>query len=112
MRIRRMRTERALRFTAIRRFPAASEAALVFVGIAVERDQIRVVADQLSGVPEVHFAAIVLGHFEIIATLVLEDRRSLYSVISAIGALPGVLRTESMEAIVAVKTFSTEATFR
>jgi len=105
--IKRLLSEKLLEIVAVRNLATVEDATLVFVGISAERARIAQVAEALRECPEVHFAAIVLGRFDILASLVVADRANLYQVLREhIAGIPGVLRTETMEGLVSVKTFA------
>ena len=65
------------------------------IGITVEGD-VRVVAESLSGLPEVDYVVMCAGSFDLLAEVVCEDDERLLQVLNdSVRSIPGVRGTET-----------------
>jgi Lrp/AsnC family transcriptional regulator for asnA, asnC and gidA len=66
-----------------------------FVGLDVERRQLTSVAKKITQMPEVQFAAITTGPYDITIQVVSLSNRKLYAFIMELGNIEGVKDTET-----------------
>jgi Lrp/AsnC family transcriptional regulator for asnA, asnC and gidA len=103
-RIKRLEQQKMIRITAVTSVLALGMAAAAYVGVVVERGKLYEVADALKQIPEVRFVAITLGQYDIVLNVLVETREELLQLLSdQIATIPGVRRTETTEALYAVK---------
>ena len=102
--LKRLEDQHMLRITAITDLSAMGMRAAAQVGIFVEQNRARDVADAVAALPGVTFVAITFGQYDIIAVVLVETREELLNLLSdRIAGIPGVRRTESMEFLRAEK---------
>lgn len=103
-RVKRLEQQKMIRITAVTSVLALGMAAAAYVGVVVERGKLYEVADALKQIPEVRFAAITLGQYDIVLNVLVETREELLRLLSdQIATIAGVRRTETTEALYAVK---------
>lgn len=103
-RIKRLEQQKMIRITAVTSVLALGMAAAAYVGVVVERGRLYEVADALKQITEVRFVAITLGQYDIVIDVLVGTREELLQLLSEqIATIPGVRRTETTEALYAVK---------
>jgi Lrp/AsnC family transcriptional regulator for asnA, asnC and gidA len=111
--IRRMEEQKLMRISAVTSLRAMGMRSAAHVGIFVEPDCAREVAEALTRIPEVTFVAITFGQYDLIAVLLVETREQLLNLLSEqIATIRGVRRTETAEVLQAVKHEYTQVVLR
>jgi Lrp/AsnC family transcriptional regulator for asnA, asnC and gidA len=97
-RIRRMTDQKLIRITAIRNIQGLERPIAAMVGIEVEPQHLREVAEALREMPETGFVGIMMGRHDIYSLVFARDTTELSELLlESIGRLPGVVRTESAQ---------------
>lgn len=103
-RVARLREKGVLRITAVNNLEVGERVVFAFVGLEVERARASAVARQLTAIPEVRFAATVLGRWDILAIVVVESAAALAMLLNGrIARIRGVERAETRQALRFVK---------
>ncbi|MGB5078196.1 MAG: Lrp/AsnC family transcriptional regulator [Sphingorhabdus sp.] len=103
-RIKRLQQERLIAFTAITGFNLSNHTKLAFIGIQVEVENVRSIAEQISDIPLVSGVMIVMGRFNILAICLFDELEHLVGIASdQILALPGVHHVETSIAVRTIK---------
>lgn len=90
-RVARLRKEGLIHITAIRNVAIGREVVFASIGIELSTSQHRRVADKLCGMRQVHFVAHVLGRYDIIAQVLVENTAELSDFVNnTIGRIPGI----------------------
>lgn len=104
-RIRRLESERLIRFTALTNQAQSADLKLVFIGIHVERDKIYDVLDAVSAMPMINCSVTLLGRFDILAVGLFKDLQHMLEEMNGrIALLPGVRKLETWVTIKTIKT--------
>jgi Lrp/AsnC family transcriptional regulator for asnA, asnC and gidA len=102
-RIKRLQAAGLLRIIAVRNLNYGPFA-LAHLGILVEAGELRSVAAAVAGVPETVFAAIAVGHYDLVAMVMGNDRGHLAEILNdRIACIPGINRIEATETLRSMK---------
>jgi Lrp/AsnC family transcriptional regulator for asnA, asnC and gidA len=103
-RIKRLEQQKIIRIAAVTSVTAMGMGAAAYVGVTVDRGRLYEVAETLKQIPQVQFVAITLGQYDIVLDLLTETREELLHILNdQIATIPGVRRSETTEAIYALK---------
>lgn len=102
-RVAQMRRNRQIHITAIRDAVVGKAAVFAFVGVELNEGHRSDVIDALVDMPDVTFVANVLGRYDILAQMLVDDASALSGVLGAIDALPGVRNLSCSQALNLVK---------
>ena len=104
-RIRRLESERLIRFTALTNQAQSANLKLVFIGIHAERDKIYDIVDAISAMPMINCCVTLLGRFDILAVGLFRDLQHLLEEMNGhISVMPGVRNVETWVTIKTIKT--------
>ncbi len=96
MRLKRLMDGRVLRMQPMLNLERFGEWHLAIIGLNIEGRQLEQCADQIAKLPEVVNTMVVAGHFDLIATLLLEDQKSLTAFITRkLSKIPGIRNSET-----------------
>lgn len=102
-RVAQMRRNRQIHITAIRDAVVGKAAVFAFVGVELNEGHRADVVDALVAMPDVTFVANVLGRYDILAQILVDDATVLSGVLGAIDALAGVRNLSCSQALNLVK---------
>ena len=103
-RIKRLQQEGMIAFTAITGFDLSNRTNLAFIGVQVDVDSVREVANRIAELSLVSGVMIVMGRFNILAMCLFDELENLVGLASdQILALPGVHHVETSIAVRTMK---------
>ena len=103
-RIKRLQQEGMIAFTAITGFDLCNRTNLAFIGVQVDVDSVREVANRIAELSLVSGVMIVMGRFNILAMCLFDELENLVGLASdQILALPGVHHVETSIAVRTMK---------
>ncbi len=103
-RIKRLQQEKLISFTAITSFGLYRQTRLAFIGVQVDVDNVKPVADVIAAMPEINGVLITLGRFNILAICLFNELDELHNVASnLILPIEGVNHVETSIAVQTVK---------
>lgn len=103
-RIKRLQQEGMIAFTAITGFDLSNRTNLAFIGVQVDVDSVREVANRIAELSLVSGVMIVMGRFNILAMCLFDELENLVGLASdQILALPGVHHVETSIAVRTIK---------
>lgn len=103
-RIKRLQQEGMIAFTAITGFDLSNRTNLAFIGVQVDVDSVREVANRIAELSLVSGVMIVMGRFNILAICLFDELENLVGLASdQILALPGVHHVETSIAVRTIK---------
>lgn len=101
-RIRRLQKDRLIAFTAITSFELADTTKMAFVGVQVEVDRVREIAEKVADLPDINAVMVTMGRFNITAICLFNELYRLHEIASEqILSIDGVHHVETS---IAVKT--------
>lgn len=101
-RIRRLQKDRLIAFTAITSFELADTTKMAFIGVQVEVDRVREIADKIADFSDVNAVMVTMGRFNITAICLFSELDRLHEIASEqILSIDGVHHVETS---IAVKT--------
>jgi DNA-binding Lrp family transcriptional regulator len=103
-RIKRLQQDGLISFTAITSFGLADSARMAFIGVEVNVNDVRSVAEKIAELPAVNAVMITMGRFNILAICLFNSLDNLLEVASdQILSMPGVHHVETSIAVKTVK---------
>ena len=103
-RIKRFQQDGLISFTAITSFGLADSARMAFIGVEVNVNEVRDVADKIAEMPSVNAVMVTMGRFNVLAICLFNTLDNLLELASnQILALPGVHHVETSIAVKTVK---------
>jgi DNA-binding Lrp family transcriptional regulator len=103
-RIKRLQQDGLISFTAITSFGLADSARMAFIGVEVNVNDVRGVAEKIAELPAVNAVMITMGRFNILAICLFNSLDNLLEVASdQILSMPGVHHVETSIAVKTVK---------
>ena len=103
-RIKRLQQDGLISFTAITSFGLADSARMAFIGVEVNVNEVRDVADKTAEMPSVNAVMVTMGRFNVLAICLFNTLDNLLELASnQILALPGVHHVETSIAVKTVK---------
>jgi DNA-binding Lrp family transcriptional regulator len=103
-RIKRLQQDGLISFTAITSFGLADSARMAFIGVEVNVNEARQVAEQISQMPSINAVMVTMGRFNVLAVCLFNTLDHLLELSSnQILSLPGVHHIETSIAVKTVK---------
>lgn len=103
-RVKRLEEENFIRFTAVTNMSHMDTPQLAYIGVHVEQNMIRAVAEEIAEMPEINAVIISLGRFEILAIGLFEGLAEVHKTASnTILDLKGVRHVETSVVVDVVK---------
>lgn len=101
-RIRRLQKDGLIAFTAITSFELANTTKMAFIGVQVEVDRVREIAEKISSIGDINAVMVTMGRFNVTAICLFNELDRLHELASeAILSIDGVHHVETS---IAVKT--------
>ena len=101
-RIRRLQKDGLIAFTAITSFELADSTKMAFIGVQVEVDRVREIAQKIAAIPDINAVMVTMGRFNITAICLFNELDRLHEISSEqILSIDGVHHVETS---IAVKT--------
>ena len=101
-RIRRLQKDGLIAFTAITSFELADSTKMAFIGVQVEVDRVREIAQKIAAIPDINAVMVTMGRFNITAICLFNELDRLHELASEkVLSIDGVHHVETS---IAVKT--------
>jgi Lrp/AsnC family transcriptional regulator, regulator for asnA, asnC and gidA len=99
-RIKRMKDEGSVRFTAALDSQVYAQPVIGYIGVNISGADKRAVCSQLAELSELNFISLMLGRYDVLCTFLLRDSTQLRDLLQEkIPAIPGITSTESVQAL-------------
>jgi len=103
-RIKRLQQEGMIAFTAITSFGLANSSKMAIIGVQVDVDKVRDIADLISELPSINAVMITMGRFNVMAFCLFSELDDLHAIASEqILTFPGVHHVETSIAAKTIK---------